>query len=196
MGLLLDAARAWDALTNVRYTLDVAKRGKMKRIELCFSSQDFPHIAGMQYAKDVDFGPRRAEIYGQKLIPALLTQKIDGSKIETAQKWSQISGRLTAIIHLQSILDGDFILAAFNRAKVRGYSKIEAEFVLQSCISGEIYFIFLDADSGRYYCKSAFQKDSVDYMEYQSKMTLLRKSKTVGGETSVLYIREGYSPEG
>lgn len=56
MSLFLDAANAWNDLHNVRYILDIARKGEVKHIELFFTTEDFLHLAGMQYARDVDFG--------------------------------------------------------------------------------------------------------------------------------------------
>lgn len=195
MGLFLDAANAWRALHNISYKLDIARKGKLKQIELSFLDEDFPHLAGMQYAADVDFAIRKAEYYGEKLMPALLTGRMDDTKIETSRNWNKISGRLKAIINLQSTLDGEFIIVSFSKEKVRGYSQIDAKFAIKSSVSNDIYFVFLDERSGRYYCKSAFKKESVDYVENQSAMTLLQKIKVVNEIPNILYARDGYCPE-
>lgn len=194
MSLFMDAAIAWNALHNVSYKLDVARKGELKQIELYFCDEDFPHLVGMQYAKDVDFGIRKAEYYGKNLISALLTQRMDDMKIESSRNWDRISGRLTAIINLQNTFDNEFKIFAFNNAKVRGYSQIEAEFLIESTISNDIYFVFLDERSGCHYCKSAFRKELIDYAENQSGMTLLQKTKIVNGVASILFIKDGYIP--
>ena len=108
MGKLLEAARSWDCLNDVKYILDISHKGKLKQIELTFLYEDFPHAAGMQYAQDVDFGVRTSEIYGKKLIPALLSGCIKDSQIEKGKNWERISFRLNTIIQLQEILDSDF----------------------------------------------------------------------------------------
>ncbi len=195
MGLFLDAAGAWNDLRNVSYIFEVARKGVLKRIELSFLAEDFPHLAGMQYARDVDFGIRPAEYYGAKLVPALLSGKMKDHRIETSRNWDKISGRLTAIIYLQNTLDGNFVIVSFDKAKVKGYSQIDAEFAIRSTISDDIYFVFLDKRSGRYYCKSAFRKDITDYAENQSPMTILQKIKIVDDQSSILFCREGYQPD-
>lgn len=194
MGLFLDAANAWNDLKNVSYILDTGRKGKFKRIELFFLDIDFPHISGMQYAKDVDFGIREAEYYGEKLIPALLTGKLNENKITESRNWNKISGRLTAIINLQQMLDNDFKIVAFNKNKVKPFSQLDAKFAIESSISGDIYFVFLDDRSGRYYCKSAFRKEITDYIENQSPITLLQKVKLINDIPTTLFIKPGYEP--
>lgn len=195
MGLFLDAANAWNDLHNTRYILDIAKKCNLQRIELSFPDEDFPHLSGIHYAKDIDFGINKAEYYGKKLIPTLLSKRIDDTIIETSQNWNKISGRLTAIKNLQATLDGNFIIASFNRLKVRGYSQIDAKFAIKSTISDDVYFVFLDNRDGNYYCKSAFKKSLTDYFENQTIMTLLQKTKIINGVPDILYTKDGYTPD-
>lgn len=194
MGLFLDAAVAWNDLCDTHYIFDLTRKGKLNRVELSFLNEDFPHLAGMQYAKDVDFGIRQAEYYGERLVPALLSNYMDDSKIETSRNWERISSRLTAIVNLQHTLDNEFIVVLFSKAKVRGFCQIDAKFAIKNTVSGEVFFIFLDEKSGRYYCKSAFKKEFIDYAENQSAMTVLQKIKIVGSNSAILFTRPGYNP--
>ena len=195
MGLFLDAANAWNDLHNISYILDIARKGVLTRIDSSFIDEDFPHLAGMQYARDVDFGIREAEYYGARLIPALLNKRIDDSKIEESRNWIKISGRLTAIINLQNTLDNEFCIVSFNKMKVRTFCQIEAKFLIKSMVSEDIYFLFLDERSGRYYCKSAFCKEFTDYMENQSPMKVLQKIKMIDNVPHTIFISHGYMPE-
>ena len=195
MGLLLDAAKVWDSLHNTYYIMDVARKGKLQRIELSFSSEDFSHLAGMQYAQDVDFGIRKSLYYGERLIPALLSGQMNDEKIENSRNWEKISGRLSAIINLTKTLDGQFVIVSFNNTRVKGYCKIAAKYAIKNVISGDMYFLFIDERSGQYYFKSAFKKEDVDYTENQPVLTMLQKIKVIDNARSVLYSREGYQPE-
>lgn len=195
MGRLLEAAHSWNRLNNVKYILDISHKGKLKQIELTFLYKDFPHAAGMQYAKDVDFGVRAFEIYGERLIPALLNGYIDDGKIEKGKNWERISFRLNTIIKLQELLDSDFIIMAFDKRKVPGYSTIEALYVIKSEVLETVCFVFLDERSGRYYCKSAFEKPQCDYTINQTPMTILQKIKITGDIPIVLFNKPGYKAE-
>lgn len=195
MGLFLEAANEWNNLRNTKYIIDVARKGKLTQIDLRFLNEDFPHLAGMQYARDVDFGLRKSEYYGKNLISVLLDGRLDDTKIERSRNWCKISGRLTAIKNLRNTLDNEFFIVSFNKSKVRVFSQIEAKFAIKSMISEDIYFVFLDERAGRYYCKSAFRKELTDYMENQSSMSVLRKIKITEGTQQVLFIKQGYMPE-
>ena len=141
----------------------------------------------MQYAQDADFGIRASQYYGAKLVPALLHGKMDRSRIESSRNWEKIKGRLDAIIGLKETLEGNFQIAFFNPRKVRANSRIDADFIIKNEASGETYFVFMDEEHGRHYCKSAFAKENVDYMENQSMLTVLKKEKTENGKTTELY---------
>ena len=82
MCLFLEAARVWQRLSETEYRITAGRRGKTFSFALSFAFADFPHIAGMQYAQDVDFGLRPSEYYGEKLIPSILTSKLEASRIE------------------------------------------------------------------------------------------------------------------
>ena len=71
MSLFLEAAQAWQQLMQTEYRITAVRRRKIDRFCLHFDPADFPHLAGMQYAKDVDFGLRPTEYYGEKLLLAL-----------------------------------------------------------------------------------------------------------------------------
>lgn len=192
MGLFYDAAVAWENLLNKRYIFIVAHKCKKTEIELSFNNEDFPHLAGMQYAKDVDFGLNKAEYYGELLVPAILNRALESKKIEQSRNWNKISGRLKAIINLQNTFDGDFQLYRFNKNKVRGYSEIQAKYVIKSVITDEIYFVFFDKEENRFYCKSAFRKEITDYGENQTRLIMLKKLKVIDDSPLLLYKKDSY----
>ncbi|MDD6916502.1 MAG: hypothetical protein PUJ07_09575 [Eubacteriales bacterium] len=74
----------------------IARSGKLTRIALFFLAEDFPHLAGMQYSRDVDFGIRKTEYYGERLMPAFPGKRLEDSKIEESRNWNKISGRLNS----------------------------------------------------------------------------------------------------
>lgn len=188
MCLFLEAAKAWQRLTAIEYRMTAGRKGKTFSFRLDFEAADFPHLAGMQYAKDADFGLHPSEYYGEKLMDVLLSGKMDGSRIEASRNWERIEGRLKAIIGLQETLDSDFLIAKFDPSKVPAGSRIDADYVIRNISSGETYFIFVDEDqTHRHYCKSAFAVGITDYLRNQPQLTMLKKEKTQDGQTQILY---------
>ncbi len=197
MCLLLEAAKAWQKLVETEYHITAGRKGKSVSIRLGFDFADFPHLAGMQYAQDIDFGLRSSEYYGEKLVPALLCGKMDGSKIEKGRNWEKIKGRLNAIIALQKTLDSEFSIALFDPFKVvHTNSKIDADYVIMNLDSGETYFVFIDEDKNhRHYCKSAFAKSNIDYMKNQPLLTVLKKEKFENGSRHVLFQHPNFKEQ-
>ena len=194
MCLFVEAAKAWQQLTKTRYYIAAGRKGKLYRFRLEFGYAEFPHLAGMQYAQDVDFSLRASEYYGEKLIPALLNNKMDGAKIEKSRSWEKIRGRLHAIINLQQTLESDFSIALFDPAKSN--SKIDALYVIKNNTSGETYFVFIDQNKEhRYYCKSAFAQDGVDYTKNQSLLTRLKVDKFDDGKQQLIYQHPNFHEE-
>ena len=56
-------------------------------LSLSFCPEDFPHLAGMQYASDVDFGLNKAEIRSGKFISKIINGEVDDELIEKAAEW-------------------------------------------------------------------------------------------------------------
>lgn len=193
MGLFLDAARAWDELCKTSYSITLGHKGKLYNINLTFEPEDLPHLAGMQYAKDVDWGLRRAEYYGANLISSVLSGKLDELRICNARAWLRIEGRLKAIVGLQDTLSGDFIIAKFNPKKVSGACNISADYIIKNTVSGEIFFVFLAQEKNRYFCKSAFKSDCTDYMRFQTTMKVLEVVKQDSVGTHVLFRHPNFS---
>ena len=55
-----------------------------------------------------------------------------------SRDWSRISGRLTAIINLETTLDNEFDIASFDYKKAVGYCKIKADYIIRDRISDDI----------------------------------------------------------
>ncbi len=196
MSLFLEAAKAWQKLVEIEYLITAGRKGKSVSLRLGFDFADFPHLAGMQYAQDADFGLRSSEYYGEKLVPALLCGKMDGSRIEKSRNWEKIKGRLNAIISLQKTLDSEFSIAFFDSSKVHTNSRIDADYVIKNLNSGETYFIFIDENKEhRYYCKSAFAKSNIDYMQNQTLLTVLKKVKFENGNSRVLFQHPNFKEQ-
>lgn len=192
MGLLLDAAHVWDELCKISYTIVLGHKGSLSEINLSFEAADLPHLVGMQYARDVDFGLRPAEYYGANLLDAVLNGRLNESFICNAREWPRIEGRLNAIINMRNTLSGDFEIARFNPKKVHGSCNINAEYVIKNQRSGQIFFVFLDSERGRYYCKSAFRNEYIDYMRFQTRMTVLSVTNHDSSGSEPLYRRAGF----
>ena len=197
MELLSGAAKIWNNLSYTKYSLLLTYKGRQAfKITIGFPADAFPHVCGMQYAKDVDFGRNSDEYYGAKLIPALMSNKIDGKEIEKSRNYSsKIKGRLKAIKAIEETLDNDFQIAKFDSGLVPVFSKISADYVIKNVGTGDTFFVFLEDSPEGAYCKSAFEYDSVDYLKNQPRLTVLKKVKTVNGTVELEYTHPHYDSD-
>ena len=92
------------------------------------------------------------------------------------RRTDRIQKRLQVLVNLQDTLENGFSFFLFSKAKVPRYSKIDAEYLIRNNHSGEMFFVFLDKESGRYFCKSAFGSE-MDYSRNQTPLTLLYKCR-------------------
>lgn len=53
MGLLQQSAQAWKGITKYRYLFIYSYKNQLYPINLTFSLEDYPHLAGFQYMKDI-----------------------------------------------------------------------------------------------------------------------------------------------
>lgn len=192
MGLLLSAAESWHSMLETHYRFLIGRSGTAKCIDLSFRADDFSHLSGIHYANDVDFKLHKKEYWGAKLIPALMSERLDSSLIEKSRNWLQIKGRLNAILHMRTILELDFRIYGFSPNKLPFHSQIAAEYLLYSEEIGDGIFLFFDEDAGTYYCKSVFEKGNSDYRTNQSPWTVLTKTKYESGQEIVLFKHPNY----
>ena len=70
--ILYQAAYVWKELMSYRYVLTYGYKGHLHTINLTFSPEDFPHLAGFQYLKDI----RLPRYNPRKIVDMVLQQKI------------------------------------------------------------------------------------------------------------------------
>ncbi len=76
---------------------------------------------------------------------------------------------------------------------MNAYSVIKADYIMKNNAEGRNIFLFLtgNGEEGRYFCRSFFPQDKMDYTKNQASWTLLYKKKVTlsTGEEEILYDR-------
>ena len=70
------------------------------------------------------------------------------------------------------------------------YSMIEADYLMENKMESRNLFLFLSNDEGdKYFCRSFFPEEKMEYSKNQASWTLLYKKKTdlITGIETVLY---------
>ena len=86
--ILIDAANSWKDLINYEYLITYGYKNKLYNIKLSFHPEEFYHLAGFQYLKDLNL-PR----YNSRVI---LDRIIEG-KIKNEQKEQQGKGFIISV---------------------------------------------------------------------------------------------------
>ena len=168
------------------------KRNPSYDRDLHFSPNDFHHLAGIQHADDIDLGLNPRERYGEKFFHAVLSKRITSTKLEKSANWKQIESRLHIINNLDHIIENPLVVAEFRADRVRGGSRINAKYIIKSQTGQDILFLFLDEKTGKYYCKSAFKYEALDYTVNQTQLTTLKITKTTESGYTIIYLRPNF----
>lgn len=177
--ILYHAASEWKKLTEYSYILTYGYKKKLHTISLTFSLEDFPHLAGFQYLKDLSL-PRYKS---KKIVDKILSHKISLEQIEKGIKYTNfVKPRLDALTHLHDILKTDFHLFSFMSRMYPFTTTIKADYLISSHLEFISYiFIIQTFPSNKskynYQCCSAFTKGNRNYETNQRPLTILKKER-------------------
>lgn len=90
---------------------------------------------------------------------------------------------------LEQMIDSNDTVFKYNK-KANMYSMIEADYLMENKMESRNLFLFLSNDDGdKYFCRSFFPEEKMDYSKNQESWTLLYKKKTdlITGIETVLY---------
>ena len=129
MNLLHQSAKAWKEIIEYRYLFTYGYKKQLYLINLTFSLEDYPHLAGFQYMKDISL----PNYSSSKIVDRILEGKI---LFETVQKATQydkmIKPRLEALIHLKESLDNEFNLYSYMPKMYPFITNIKADYLISS----------------------------------------------------------------
>lgn len=186
MGLLLDAARAWEKMCLISYQFTYGMNKKLHHIVLSFQEEQFAHLSGIHYISDIDLSlPYKKSNF----LTMVLHGNIPEESITRSCHWADITNRLEAIIRLERILDSDFSLYLFRANRLPFHSNIDASFLIKDKITGDTVFLFVSGELEASFCRSIFMKTNRDYSANQKRLAQLRKIKVISGETFVIFDR-------
>lgn len=179
MDILKQSALAWKEITKFRYNLTYGYKKTLYPISVTFSLEDYPHLAGFQYAKDAPV----QNYASAKVVSRILEGKISHETISKASQYEgMILPRLKALVHLKNAFDNDFTLYSYMPRFYPFYTDIKADYLISSHYELDSFvFIIQTSPSGEtkldYVCCSAFTKGERDYEANQSSRILLKKER-------------------
>lgn len=190
MDLLYQSALAWKELTEYNYRLTYGYKKHLHMINLTFSFEDYPHLAGFQYLKDISL----PNFSSARIVSRILEGKISFEKVTKAHLYEEmVQPRLEALIHLKNSLDNDFSLYSFQPKMYSFITTIQAHYLISSHTSIHSFIFIIQTTQGSnskcdYLCCSAFRQGERNYENNQKRFSLLRKERIhIPDNTSILF---------
>lgn len=179
MNLLQQSALAWKEITEYRYLFTYGYKKKLYPINLTFSLEDYPHLAGFQYMKDISL----PNYTSAKIVDRILEGKIPFEKVQKAAQYEEmIRPRLEALVHLKNSLDNEFTLYSYMPRMYPFITNIKADYLIASHINIDSFiFIIRSTPQGEakcdFLCCSIFEEGDRDYEANQRSRALLKKER-------------------
>ena len=195
--IFYQAASVWNELTDYKYVFTYGYKNKLYTINLTFLSEDFPHLAGFQYLKDLSL-PK----YNRKKI---ISQILDGTiKLEQIKKAAQynemVVPRLEALVRIKDTLDNEFMLFSYMPRMYPFYTQIKADYLItsRSDIKSFVFIIQSNADGSAkcdFSCCSTFKQGARDYESNQRPRSLLKKERIHISSCSSTILLDKLTPQ-
>lgn len=194
MDLLQNAATAWNTLLQYRYHIICGKSKKLYPMLLDFEAHEFYHLAGFPHMKDISFPVRFPQT---KMLAKVLDGTITQQMIAKSENYERIvKPKLSAIIHLEHLLNNCSSVYLYNRQRLPFYTEIDAKYLLVD-EQTQVVFLFTDTEDygNTFFSRSAFVMESHDFRVNQSKMAVLQIKRThrISGLEEVIYCKEGFT---
>ena len=192
--ILYQAACIWWDLTQYQYNLTYGLKNRLHVIHLTFFPEDFPHLAGFQYLKDISL-PR---YNSNKVILRILDKTITLASIQKAQQFEKmVLPRLHALLQLKETLEHDFLFYSYIPHRYPFYTKIKADYFIVSPSNNPSFVFLIQSHPDTYSCCSTFEQTDRDYRQNQHSLALLRKEQIhLATQTStILYDRPSSKQE-
>lgn len=186
-----DCVVAFSRLLDKEYHLVLGRKNISVSLQINFDKKECFHLMGLQYLTD------RPELVHnrEKIFDALYKHQITAEHLQSSDLYYKIADRVDILPLLECIMDSNNTIFKYNR-KLNTYSVIKADYIMKNQIEGKNIFLFLAKgnEEGRYFCRSFFPQNKMDYTKNQASWTLLYKKKITlsSGKEEILYNRLKY----
>lgn len=179
------AALAFQRLLDVKYKIVLGKKGKLSEFCINFDKNDFFHLIGLQYLKDIP----QLKTSRSRVFDLIIEEKITQQSIAKSAFYNKISQRIKDFTLLEAVLDSNNLIFKYSK-KRSTFSEITAEYLLKTIYENRTNYIFIDNSNQRKYkfCRSFFFNDTNDYTSNQITMTLLYKEKIYSSGKSIIQL--------
>nr|WP_276009042.1 PBECR4 domain-containing protein [Aequitasia blattaphilus] len=176
---MYQAASVWNKLSEYKYSLTYGYKNKLYEINLTFSPNDFPHLAGFQYLKDLAL----PKYNRSKILSRILNGTLNLKQIQKATQYEKmVLPRLEVLVQIKDALDNDFNLFSYMPDKYPFHTQIKADYLI-SHHSDIVSLVFIvqsyvdDSAQCNYLCCSTFKQGERNYESNQRPRVLLKKER-------------------
>ena len=182
---VIDCINAFIPLLSTEYKLVLGRKGVAVTLRILFDKKDCFHLMGLQYLVD---RPELSRDRG-KVFDEIADGTVTIEKIESSAFYKKIEQRVHFLPLLEQMIDSNDTVFKYNK-KTNMYSMIEADDLMENKMESRNLFLSTD-DGDKYFCRSFFPEEKMDYSKNQASWTLLYKKKTdlITGTETVLHNR-------
>lgn len=183
-----DCVEAFGKLLDKEYHLVLGRKNVAVNLQINFDKKECFHLMGLQYLTD------RPELFHDrgKIFDAIKERRITAEQLQSSDLYDKIKDRVDMLPLMESMIDSNDTVFKYNQ-KLNTYSVIKADYIMKNKREERNIFLFLaeSGEEGRYFCRSFFPQDKLDYTRNQASWTLLYKKKITlsTGEEEILYDR-------
>lgn len=190
---IYDCVEAFEKLIDKEYHLVLGRKNISVKLRIGFDKKECFHLMGLQYLTD---RPKLFHDRG-KIFDAINDRRITVEQLESSDFYYKIANRIDMLPLLENIIDSNDTIFKYNQ-KSNTYSVIKADYIMKNEITGKNVFLFLARhdQEERYFCRSFFPENKLDYGKNQAIWTLLYKKKITlsTGTEEILYDRLKKAP--
>jgi hypothetical protein len=157
---------------------------------------DFKHLVGLQYLQDVAMSRNSEKVYTAIKENRLTYDKIEKSAFfkKVDDSYANVKERMMYFSWLDEFIESKNVILRYVKKK-NPYSKIKADYMIESTVRGVTVYIFLrkrseSDENSSYAAVSFFVKDQITY-QGETRYWLL-KEKIEAEYIETLYQKEGY----
>ena len=196
MNLLEKCVKSFEEMLPVKYRFHIARKYNVIELLLDFEVSDFKHLVGLQYLRDIAMSRNSTKVYTaikkNKLTYDIIEKSAFFEKVDDS--YANVKERMTYFPLLNEFIESKNIILRYVKKK-NPYSKINADYVIESTVRGVTVYIFLrkrdeSDENSSYAAVSFFVKDQITYRG-ETRYWLL-KEKIEAEYIEILYRKEGY----
>lgn len=178
--LLVCASERWSTLCNRRIRITYGKSKKLHTVTVSFHKEEFAHLAGFQYLRDLG---NVHHYKSEQILKYISERKITLEMISKSKRYEEmVYPRLVALNSISADLSDEISIFLYRPDRYPFRTTIRADYLI-SMKSADISFVFLIQDKiyADYSCCSTFMKEQRDYEINQERLCILKKEVLLDG---------------